>query len=131
MDINTNIIVKLTVEGFHNWPDAKTIVPEMGFLSDRHRHIFHIECRKKVTHSDRDIEIIMFKRQIKEYLEIQYGSRFCEFGAKSCEMLAAELLLQFGLEYCSVLEDGENGAEVIRQKPMSNFEKLHTPFGTK
>jgi len=133
MDINTNIIVKLQIEGFHNWPDAKTIVPEMAFLSDRHRHIFHIECRKKVNHDDRDIEIIMFKRQVIQYLSKVYGSIIggCEFGAKSCEQLAAELMMEFKLEYCSVLEDNENGAEVIKEKPMSFDELVRTPFGMK
>lgn len=121
--MKTNIIVKLQVEGFHNWPAAKDILPEVGFLSDRHRHIFHIVCKKAVSHSDRDVEIIMFKRQILEYLYARYtkhGSASIsfvhEFGPKSCEMLAEELLKEFDLEYCSVLEDDENGAEVFKEQ---------------
>ncbi len=118
MKTKTNIIVKLQVEGFHCWPDAKTVVPEMAFLSDRHRHIFHIECRKEVTHDDRDIEIILFKRSILQYLKSNYSDpkkvlTICEFGPKSCEMLASELLKEFNLDYCSVLEDNENGAEIF------------------
>lgn len=114
----TNIIVNLQVEGFHNWAQAREVFPEAGFLADRHRHIFHIKCTKAVSHSDRDVEIIMFKRVIQLYLYTKYGDEttitgaVCEFGSKSCEMLSEELLKEFDLEYCSVLEDGENGAEV-------------------
>lgn len=116
----TNIIVKLEVEGMHCWPQAADLLPEVGFLSDRHRHIFHIEARKKVTHSDRDVEIIMFKREITEFLFAEYGKHkhslvnYCEFGPMSCEMIAEVLLKKFGLQYCSVLEDNENGAEVFK-----------------
>lgn len=114
----TNIIVNLSVEGTHNWPDAKKKMPEVAFLSHPHRHIFNFCLKKKVSHSDRDVEIILFKRSVLEYLYQTYGKdsdyiyQFCDFGSKSCEMLANELLGIFSLEYCSVLEDGENGAEV-------------------
>ena len=113
--MRTSIIVRLNVEGIHNWPAAREVFPAVGFLSDPHRHIFHIECKKKVHHDDRDIEIILFKRTIEEYLYTTYAKeskRVCDFGPKSCEMLARELLETFQLEYCSVLEDNENGAEI-------------------
>ena len=67
--MNTNVIVKLQVEGLHNWPDAAKVFPEVGFLSDLHRHMFHITCKKKVNHDDRDVEFIMFKRDIQDYLK--------------------------------------------------------------
>lgn len=125
--IKTNIIVKLQVEGFHNWPAAKDILPEVAFLSDPHRHIFHIECKKEVSHSDRDVEIIMFKRNILEYLHATYSKSkiffVCEFGPKSCEMIAEELMKEFDLVYCSVLEDNENGAECY------NPQVIHTSSG--
>ena len=69
----TNIIVKLQIEGLHNWPEARQILPEMGFLSDMHRHMFWISVQKKVTHDDRDIEIIQFKRQINTCLLLNYS----------------------------------------------------------
>lgn len=115
--MQTNIIVNLDVEAFHCWPAAKDVFPEVAFLSDRHRHIFKICCKKKVTHSDRDVEIIMFKREVLNYLYEKYSKTvlpICEFEHRSCEMLAEELLKQFDLEYCAVLEDGENGAEVCK-----------------
>ena len=118
----TNIIVNLQLEGFHNWPQAKEIFPQMAFLSERHRHIFHFKLVKRVNHDDRDIEIIYFKREVIEYLLNKYGIKgdfinrqTCEFENRSCEMLADELLNQFECEYVSVLEDNENGAEVVIQ----------------
>lgn len=116
----TNIIVNLRIEGIHNWPDAKKIFPEVGFLSDSHRHIFYICAKKEVSHDDRDVEIILFKRLILKYFHEKYNPKYPEvgpfkFGAMSCEMIARELLEEFQLEYCSVLEDNENGAEIYKK----------------
>ena len=112
---HTNVIVKLQVEGIHWWTDAKNVFPEVGFLSDAHRHIFHITCKKRVNHDDRDVEFIMFKRDIQDYLYEKYykkQDRCHRFGPMSCEMIARELYEEFDLEYCSVFEDNENGAEI-------------------
>lgn len=112
----TNIIINTQVEGTHNWPACP--FEEVDFLRHPHRHIFNICAKKEVTHDDRDIEIIMLKRQINDYLtNAYYNSKpnTHEFGARSCEMLAKELLIEFNLDYCSVLEDGENGAEIFKK----------------
>ncbi len=98
------IIVKLQVEGIHQWKDCP--IEDVMFLKDKHRHIFHIEVRKKVSHNDRDIEIIMLKRQILSYL----GKQPIDFGNQSCEMIAEKILKSFDCTYVSVLEDNENGA---------------------
>lgn len=116
--MKSNIIVNLQVEGIHCWPDCP--IEEVAFLRTPHRHIFQIECKKEVTHLDRDIEIIQFNRKIQDYLLNKYGTgrsfynlkKICDFGSKSCEMIAVELVGEFQLNYCKVLEDGENGAEV-------------------
>ena len=114
--MQTNIIVKLQVEGPHNWPDATDGAgAEMHYLEYRHRHMFHIDARKEVFHDDRDVEFIMFKRKINRYLrEMYYTSDLdlCDFGSQSCEMIAEELYNEFDLCYCAVYEDNENGAEV-------------------
>ena len=113
--MKTNIIVKLEIEGLHNWPDAQSIVPEVGFLSSMHRHKWFITAKKQVNHDDRDVEFIMFKRDILDYLLEEYynnDTRTHEFGAKSCEMLAKEIMEAFECNYVSVFEDNENGAEV-------------------
>ena len=115
--IKTNVIVKLQVDGIHNWPAAKNVFPEVAFLSDMHRHIFHITAKKAVNHDDRDVEFIMFKRDLIDYLHSKYfvlNDRTHVFGAKSCEMIARELLEYFDCEKVMVSEDGENGAEIYK-----------------
>ena len=115
MSLTTNVIAKLEIEGLHNWPAAQSVFPEVGFLSNMHRHKWFITAKKRVNHDDRDVEFIMFKRKINRYLrEMYYTSDLdlCDFGSQSCEMIAEELYNEFDLCYCAVYEDNENGAEV-------------------
>ncbi len=104
------IVVRLQFEGVHYWPDAPLDKPE-HYLRHAHRHVFHVEAVKRVTHEERDIEIIAFKREMLAFCEERFGKGT---GAHpfSCETLARILLEEFGLQRCSVLEDNENGAEV-------------------
>jgi len=114
-NLNTKVVVRLQVEGLHCWPEAELVFPEVGFLSDTHRHIFFIELKKKVHHDDRDIEFIMFKRDVQNYLYETYyvpEKRCYYFSNMSCEMIATELLRKFKCDFVSVFEDNENGAEV-------------------
>lgn len=116
MNVITNVVVKLQVEGFHNWSEAPEVV---SFLRDRHRHIFHVELVKEVTHADRDVEIILMKREVERHMLSMYNSgnsnnRWCEFGEMSCEMIAEELLETFDCVSVQCLEDNENGAIVYR-----------------
>lgn len=111
------IIVKLQVEGVHFWPDAKTKLPEVAYLSSPHRHIFHVTVTKAVTHEDRDIEIIMFKRELQDYFQRNFfdtSLQLVNFGARSCETIAKDLVEAFDLDIAEVLEDGENGAAVLK-----------------
>lgn len=114
--MQSNIIVNLQIEGTHQWSACP--IEEVSFLKEKHRHIFHIECKKSVTHHDREIEIIQLKRKIQYFLIDMYGIDFrrangCDFGELSCEQIATILLNKFELNYCKVLEDGENGAEIF------------------
>jgi len=116
--MRTNVIAKLELDGLHNWPEAQNIAPEVGFLSNMHRHKWYITAKKQVHHDDRAVEFIMFKRDIEEYLRAKYYnavSRTHEFDATSCEMLANEILKQFSCCYVSVFEDNENGAEIMTE----------------
>ena len=108
----TEIVVKLQVEGLHRWSGCN--IREVIYLINQHRHVFYIKCKKAVSHDDRDIEIICFKRSIQKYLTDTYAKdgAVCDFGDMSCEMIAKELMQKFNLTYCSVLEDNENGAVV-------------------
>lgn len=125
----TNIIVNLQFSGLHRW-EGVTDHPELvqvHFLANDHRHIFHVKCKKEVNHADRAIEIIKFKNIILQYLNNRYFNEAMNIHIlrnTSCEMLADELVKVFGLNYCEVLEDGENGAEVIDTDPFKETEIL-------
>lgn len=117
IDMKTEIIITFAVDGMHNFPAAKKLFPEVFFLSDPHRHMFHFKVYKEVYHDDRDIEFIMFKRTVMNYLHTKYYSihlRTLEFGAQSCEMLAKEILTKFDCTQVEVWEDAENGARVTK-----------------
>lgn len=113
--MKTNVVINLQVAGVHQWKGCN--ISNVLFLANKHRHVFYVKCKKKVTHNDRDIEIIMLKEAVEKYLLSKYGitgRNICDFGNNSCEMLAEELVKEFSLNYCSVLEDNENGAEVVK-----------------
>lgn len=113
--MTTKIVVRLQIEGLHYWPDAAKVFPEVGFLADPHRHIFFIELKKPVYHNDRDIEFLIFKRAVQDYLYKKYyntDKRCHYFSNMSCEMIATDLLNEFSCDFVSVFEDNENGAEV-------------------
>jgi hypothetical protein len=117
-NLKTTIMVTLSVDGIHRWERAKDLFPEVAFLSDYHRHTFKFKAAKAVYHDDRDVEFILFKRNILEYLHDKYynlSSRTHFFDFRSCEMLAKEILDEFDCEWVEVWEDDECGArqEVI------------------
>lgn len=107
----TNIFVSFQVEGFHYWKDAPE---EVSFLRDRHRHMFHVEIEKEVSHADRDIEIILFKRKVQKFIQERWKGEenVVEFEGMSCEMIASVLKNEFKCYKVKVTEDGENGAVV-------------------
>jgi len=116
IDMKTEIIVTLAVDGIHKFPAAHQLFPEVAFLSYDHRHAFHFKIYKLVQHDDRDVEFIMFKRDVLQYLNKYYDTelRCLNFGARSCEMLAKEIMLQFDCTQVEVWEDLENGARVTK-----------------
>jgi hypothetical protein len=105
---NIRIIITFTFEAVHSWHQCN--IPEVSFLSKPHRHIFHVEMKKRVHHDDRDIEFILFKREVMSWVKLYWEGK--NLGSKSCEMMAITLLDRFDCEYVKVMEDGENGAEV-------------------
>jgi len=99
-------------EATHAWPECP--IEEVAFLRDEHRHVFHIESHKVVTHDNRDTEFIVLKHRIAEALEEWYPDH--RMGSTSCEMLGIRLIGAFGLSKVMVAEDGENGAWVAPKK---------------
>jgi hypothetical protein len=113
-----SVVVTFSIEGFHCWPAAKDIFPEVGFLSDRHRHMFGFRCYATVTHTDRDEEFILLNRKIQKALRIAFSkgvTNVLEFGSMSCEAIGEWLLEEFPMLYkVEVWEDWENGAVIER-----------------
>lgn len=113
--MKTHVIVRLQIDGLHNWPSAREFFSEVAFLSQEHRHMFHIEAKRQVHHDDRDVEFIMLKRDILDYLYDKYydsQKRSHDFGPMSCEMIARDVLENFECTAVTVWEDNENGATV-------------------
>jgi len=116
---NKMIWVTFRKEGMHRYPAAATDPTlatgdeyDVSFLANEHRHIFHFRVWIGVTHNDRDIEFIQFKR----WLENLYKDSTLTLDHKSCEMMSDELYDMISQKYPSreiwieVSEDGENGS---------------------
>ena len=103
------IWVTFQKEGIHKYPAAPEAV---SFLRHPHRHIFHFRVEIEVFHDDRDIEFILFKRE----LEGLYNDETLQLDYKSCEMISDELYEYISDKYpgrevrIEVSEDGENGS---------------------
>lgn len=105
------VITYNQVVGFHFYPDAPT---SCAYLSDRHRHMFTIRCKFKVSHNNREIEINTMQEKIEDTLQEEFGSP-CEFGSYSCEDIAQWLINRFpNINEAEVLEDGFGGSVIQR-----------------
>jgi len=118
----TNVMVRLQFPGFHCWPSAPA---SLAFLRHLHRHLFFVMVSLEVGHSEREVEIL----QLKDWLECEcipslgpsHNSLLgLNLGAQSCETLAHRIagtvLHRYGddrVVTVSVLEDNENGAQVV------------------
>jgi len=120
-DIRPNKMIWVTFqkEGVHCYPAAATDPNlatgdeyDVSFLANKHRHIFHFRVWLSVTHNDRDVEFIQFKR----WLENLYKDNILDLNFQSCEMMSDELYSEISEKYPSrevwieVSEDGENGS---------------------
>jgi len=120
-DIRPNKMIWVTFrkEGTHKYPAALTDPTlatgdeyDVSFLGYPHRHIFHFKVWIGVTHDDRDIEFIQFKR----WLENLYKEGTLQLDYKSCEMMSGDLYDAISNKYpdrevwIEVSEDGENGS---------------------
>ena len=112
------IWVTFRKEGLHKYPaaldDPKLATGDeydVSFLGYVHRHIFHFKVAIEVTHDDRDIEFIQFKR----WIENMYADGTMKLDFKSCEMISDDLYVAITKRYpgrkieIDVSEDGENG----------------------
>ena len=122
-----SIWVTFRKEGIHKYPAALEDPDlatgdeyDVSFLGYPHRHIFHFKVRIQVTHNDRDIEFIQFKRWLEKLYE---GTLQLDY--KSCEMIADDLYEAISVKYpgrfveIDVAEDGENGCSIYYPQPQS------------
>ena len=113
------IFVTFQKEGMHKYPAALTDPNlatgdeyDVSFLGYPHRHIFHFKVWLGITHNDRDVEFIQFKR----WLLNLYKDATLSLDFKSCEMMSDDLYAQISQKYpdrevwIEVSEDGENGS---------------------
>lgn len=113
--MTTRIFIRLKVEGVHCWPDCD--IEEVNYLRNLHRHHFCVKAYLCVDGDNREVEFIQLKHKVAAYLGEKYWSpvgKCFDFGDMSCEMIAKELIREFGFDRVTVDEDGENGAEVLR-----------------
>ena len=116
---NKMIWASFQKEGIHAYPAALTDPAlatgdeyDVSFLGYPHRHIFHFKVWISVTHDNRDIEFIQFKR----WLENLYKEGTLQLDYKSCEMMSQDLYDSISQKYpnrevwIEVSEDGENGS---------------------
>jgi len=115
------IWVTFQKEGIHCYPAAATDPNlatgdqyDVSFLANPHRHIFHFRVWLSVTHNDRDVEFIQFKRWLEQLYSSTQG--VLSLDHKSCEMMSDELYDTISQKYpnrevwIEVSEDGENGS---------------------
>ena len=107
------VVTKNYIEGLHYWREAP---PNLDYLRNKHRHIFHIICSWEVFDDNRQMEIIETQNMIDNYFKKYYNNKYnmCDFENMSCEQMCNELLEQYsnkGLKQVTVLEDGYGGAE--------------------
>jgi len=116
----TMIWVKFQKEGIHQYlaalEDPK--LAGVSFLGYPHRHIFHFTVAIEVFHNERDIEFILFKRELEQL----YGNSTLSLDNKSCEMISDDLANYIQTKYpgrsveIEVSEDGENGSRITYPK---------------
>jgi hypothetical protein len=110
------IWVTFQKEGIHCYPQALNdpLLKDVQFLGYPHRHMFHFRVELQVFHDDRDVEFILFKRE----LEKLFDNGTLSLQNQSCEMIARSLHKQIVIKYprrdivIEVSEDGENGCKL-------------------
>ncbi len=106
------INIRFNFEGFHKYDDAPK---EVEYLKLKHRHLFYVEAKIEVFHNDRELEFIMVKNDLQDFIKNEYKDKM----VGSCEMIALDLygyiLYKYGVNRLievKVYEDNENGGEV-------------------
>jgi hypothetical protein len=105
-----DVRVAIEAPGWHRWP----LAPEhRAYLRERHLHSFRFEVFIPVDDPDREIEFHDAREELERV--VHDIAPICEFGDKSCEMLAQEVLKRMTMATeARVSEDPNHGAVVTR-----------------
>jgi hypothetical protein len=111
----TKIWVTAQFEGFHKWPEAPIA---QSFLSNLHRHIFHVKATFWVDGMERELEFFEVKTRLQVLIE-KLKEHLSKNPGMSCENMAYKLLDflskdDLWVQSVEVSEDGENGAIIER-----------------
>lgn len=109
MDLTKVIVVSAQFAAQHRWKNA----PEnsrISFLKNYHRHLFHVKCKWKVYHNDRDLEFFLQKELLQNYVKDNFENKYLDL---SCEDIAEQILIALNCSFVSVYEDDENGSEIF------------------
>lgn len=117
----TFIFVTFQKEGYHAFPEAAINeeyatgdMYDVSHLASRHMHYFFFKVWISVSHNNRQIEFIQFRR----WLENLYNGNSLELDNKSCEMISDELAAKISERFpgreirIEVSEDNINGSYV-------------------
>jgi hypothetical protein len=119
--IRREVCATITLPAFHRWPDAPQ---DVGYLSDRHRHLLTVRVWCQVGHDDRQVEYHQLQRKLRALLFSLFPSRDygeLELGSRSCEAVAMVIAaegerLGGTVRSVEVWEDNENGSRITLEK---------------
>lgn len=121
LPVISTIFCKTQFEGIHFYEGAPDPV---SYLKSAHRHIFGVQVELQVYGDDREIEFIMLKHKINQWINQRCVEGVWPMGGMSCEMVAKALADAIANEFdiafpksrkfsVTVDEDGENGASFV------------------
>jgi len=114
------VIAQFRFEGVHRWEECD--LPQVKYLQELHRHIFHVRVEVEVRKNNRQIEFIDLKHLLQDMMYGEFdrypdgddSSDVLHLGFHSCEDIAEMIFIEFKADLVEVLEDGENGAVITR-----------------
>jgi hypothetical protein len=102
---------RLDLPGFHHWPNA---TGPRAYLAERHRHLFRVTVRVRVSHDDRAVEFHDLQDLVRDW----WGPGTRDWNGASCEAIARALWAHLADDHAltpaavDVSEDDECGATV-------------------
>lgn len=114
----SSIFVTHRFVGYHRWADAPD---RRSYLTERHRHLFHVRVDVDVTHDDREVEFHDLLDVVTDACEgLGQKARGVgrDLGSMSCETIALYVVEKVLARWpgrtlaCEVSEDGEAGGRV-------------------